>query len=109
MGLLDREAARFGAAAAKLAKDVADRNRAHLRAWHPGNFEHRHAAARGLKLELDFLVVELAGAQLLAKGVLGGRACILANQSADDALLGVELGARLHVLAPALASLGDSD
>ncbi len=54
-------------AAAQLAEDIADRDRAHLRARHARNLEHRHSAARGLRLDLDFLVVELAGAQLLAK------------------------------------------
>ena len=64
------DAARLGAAAAELAENVADRDRAHLRARHAGNFEHRHAAAAGLHLDLDFLVVELAGAQLLAEASL---------------------------------------
>ena len=64
-----RDAPRLGAAAAELAEDVADRDRAHLRARHARNLEHRHPAAGLLDLDLDFLVVELAGAQLAAEGV----------------------------------------
>src|SRR5207244_9380363 len=56
---LHRKPPRLGPPA-KLAEDVADRDRAHLRARHARNLEQRHSA-RGLRLDLDFLVVELAG------------------------------------------------
>src|SRR6185295_4516945 len=85
-------------------------DRAHLRARHPGNLEHRKApAARGLQFDLDLLVVELAGAQLAAEHLLGRRTRVFANERADHALLGRLLGARLDVLALALARLGDAD
>ena len=93
--------------AAHLAEDIADRDRAHLRAGHAGNLEQRHAPARGLHLDFDFLVVELAGAQALAEGILGRRARVLADQGADHALLGRELGAGAHVLASFFPRLGD--
>ena len=95
-------------AAAHLAEDVADRDRAHLRAGHAGDLEHRHAAG-GLRLDLDFLVVEFAGAQLLAKGIAGRGAGVGADQRIEHAILGGELGAGLHVLALALAGLRDRD
>ena len=64
---------------------------------------------RGLRLDLDFLVVEFAGAQFLAEGIAGRGAGAGADQRIEHALLGGELGARLHVLALALADLGDRD
>ena len=67
------------------------------------------AAARGLHLDLDFLVVELAGAQLLAERLLGGGARVLADQRVDDALLGGDLRARCDVLALPLARQQDRD
>ncbi len=63
----------------------------------------------GLHLDLDLLVVELAGAQLPAEHVLGGGAGVLADQRIDHAILGVLLRARLHVLALALARQRDRD
>src|ERR1035441_7388394 len=72
MGILDREAAGLGLAA-HLAEDIADRDGAHLRAGHAGNFKHRHSG-RGLRLDLDFLVIKFPGAQLLAKRISGPRA-----------------------------------
>ena len=107
MRALDRQPAGLGPTA-HLAEDVADRDRAHLRAGHAGNLEHRHPAG-GLRLDLDFLVVEFAGAQLLAEGIAGGGAGIGADQGVEHAVLGGELGSRLHVLALALAYLRDRD
>ena len=66
---------------------------------HAGNVEQRHAAAGRLHFDLDFLVVELAGAQLLAEGLLGRRAGIGADQRVEHAIFGGLLRARLHVLA----------
>src|SRR5581483_5942356 len=63
---LDGDAPRLGAAAAELAENVADGNGADLRARHAGDFEHRHAGGALGDLNLDLLVVDLAGAQLLA-------------------------------------------
>ena len=103
----DRQAAGLGAAA-HLAEDIADRDRAHLRSGHAGNFEHRHAAG-GLRLDLDFLVVELAGAQFLAEGIAGRGARRRSDQRIEHAFLGGELRAGLHVLALALADLRDRD
>ena len=101
----DRQPAGLGPAA-HLAEDIADRNGAHLRAGHAGNFEHRHAA-RGLRLDLDFLVVEFAGAQLLAEGIAGRGAGAGADQRVEHAIFGGELRPGLHVLALALAGLRD--
>src|SRR6185437_1680143 len=105
---LDRQPPRLGAAA-ELAEDIADGDRAHLCARHARNLEHRKAAAAGLRLDLDFLVVELAGAELAAKRVARRRAGIGADQRVQHALFRGELGARLHVLALPLAHLDDRD
>src|SRR6202040_4003826 len=90
-------------APAELAEDIADRDRAHLRARHAGNLEQRHAAAGGLHLDLDLLVVELAGAQLLAEGFFCGGTRRGTGEGVDHAVLRRLVGARLHVLALALA------
>ena len=107
VGFPHRDAAALGPAAERLAEDVADRDRAHLGARHAGNLEHREPAAGCLDFDLDLLVVELAGAQLLAKRVLGGGAGIGAHQRAHYALLGGEMGARLDILALAVADQED--
>ena len=62
-----------------------------------------------MHLDLDFLVVELAGAQLLAERVLGGGAGAGADQRVDHARLGGKLGARLDVAALAFARHRDAD
>ena len=103
----DRQAARLGPSA-HLAEDVADRDRAHLRAGHARDFEHRHAAGR-LRLDLDFLVVEFAGAQLPAEGIAGRRARSRSDQRIQHALLGGLLRAGFDILALALADLDDGD
>jgi hypothetical protein len=108
VGFRDRDPSRLGAAAAELPENIADRDGAHLRPRHAGYLEHRHALGR-LHLDLDLLVVELAGAQSLAKGVFGGGAGAGADQRVEHALLGVQLGARAHVLALAFARLGERD
>ncbi|MEY9344146.1 hypothetical protein ABIF32_008240 [Bradyrhizobium elkanii] len=105
---LHRQAAGL-AASTHLAEDVAERDRAHLGAGHAGDFEHRHAAAARLRLDLDFLVVELAGAQLLAERLARRRARSRADQRVQHAFLGGKLGAGLNVLALALAGLRDRD
>src|SRR6185437_4722053 len=105
VGALDGDAAGLGPAA-ELAEDVANRDRAHLRAGHAGDLEHGHAAG-GLRLDLDFLVVEFAGAELPAEGIAGRGAGVGADQGIKHAVLGGELRAGLHVLALAFAGLRD--
>ena len=65
--------------------------------------------AGGLHLDFDFLVVELAGAQLLAESLLGCGAGLGADQRVERAVFGRLLGARLHVLAFALPGQRDGD
>ena len=62
-----------------------------------------------MRLDLDFLVVEFAGAQLLAEGIAGGGARRRSDQRIQHALFGGLLRAGLHVLALALADLRDRD
>ena len=62
-----------------------------------------------LRLDLDFLVVELAGAQFLAKRIPRRGAGAGADQGIEHAILGGELRAGLHVLALAFAGLRDRD
>ena len=65
--------------------------------------------AGGLRLDLDFLVVEFAGAQFLAERIARRGAGIGADQRIEHAILGGELRAGLHVLALAFAGLRDRD
>ena len=95
--------------AAHLAENVADRNRAHLRAGHAGDLEHRESAARLLYLNFDFLVVHLAIAQLAPERLLGGGTGGRPGQRIDHALLSGELRLGLDVLALFLARLRDRD
>ncbi len=106
--VLHGDLARLGAAAAELAENIAEIDGAHLRARHAGNFEHRHAAAR-LHLDLDFLVVEFAGAQLFAEALARRGTGTGADQGIEHALFGGELGLRLHVLAFAFAGERDGN
>ena len=103
VGILNGDPPRFGAAAAKLAENVADRNSAHLRARHAGNFEQRHAAAARLHLDLDLLVVELAGAELLSEASLVVALADSADQRVEHALFRRLLCARMHVFAFSVA------
>ena len=105
----DRDAAGLGPPAAELAEDIADRDRTHLRTRHARDLEHRHSGAARLDFDLDLLVVELAGAQLAAERLFGGRAGALTHQRIDHAVLGGGFGARLDVLAFAFTGLGDRD
>ena len=79
--------------------------------WAPGmpGISNIGMPPRGLGLDLDFLVVEFAGAQLLAEGIAGRGAGGGADQRIEHAFLGGELRAGLHVLALALAGLRDRD
>ena len=108
MGFLHRQLARL-AAALHLAEDIADRDRAHLAAaGEAGNLEHRHAAAR-LHLDLDFLVIQFAKAQLapeaVARRLAGGRP----NEHVEHTVLRRDLGAGLHFLALRFLHLADAD
>ena len=108
MRVLHGDAARLGLAA-ELAENVAEIDGAHLRARHAGDFEHRHAAAARLHLDLDFLVVQFAGAQPLAEAFARRRAGTRPDQGVDHALLGVEFGLGLHALAFSFARQRDGD
>src|SRR5690606_33436357 len=59
--------------------------------------------------DLDLLVVELTVAQLLAETVARRRRRGLADQRFEHALLGIDMGARLDVLAHLLAYQPDGD
>ena len=86
------DAARLGAAAEGLAEHVADVDRADPSAGHAGDVEHRHAAEpASADLDLDLLVVELAGAQLAAERSRGSAGDAVAPTSASSTPL---LGAR---------------
>ena len=73
--------------------------------WLPGmpGISKAGMARRVGDLDLDLLVVELAGAELLAERIAGGERGIGADQRIDHALLGVELGLGLHLLALGVA------
>ena len=105
--VLHGDPARLAAPPETLAEDVAQRDSAHLRARHPGDLEQRHGRARGLHFDLDFLVVELAGAQLLAERLLGGLTGILADQRVDHAFLCGDLRAGGDIFALPLARQQD--
>src|SRR5262249_11534585 len=81
-----------------------DIDRAHLRARHAGNFEHRHTGAASLHFDLDFLVVQFAFAQLLAEALARRRARPGTDQGTQHALFSRLLGARAHILALSLAN-----
>ena len=74
----------------------------------PGISKARHAAAGVGDLDLDLLVVELAGAQPLAEGVAGGQSGVGADQRVEHALLGVQLGLGLDLLALGVAHEPDA-
>src|SRR5690606_34071404 len=72
------------------------------------DLEARRAAAATVgNFHLDFLVVHLALAQLLAEAVAGGGTGRLADQRLEHTLFGVEVRARLHVFAHFLARQAD--
>ncbi len=62
-----------------------------------------------LHFDLDLLVVEFAGAQLLAEAFAGARPGAGADQGIEHAFLGGQFGARLHVLALAFARERDGN
>ena len=104
------DAARLGLAAEGLAENIPQRDRPHGGAGHVGQFEHGHApAAPLLHLDLDLLVVEFVGAQLLAEGIAGGRRGGRPHQRVQHPLLGGLLGAGFDALALALLDQRNAD
>src|SRR5215510_7918139 len=103
----DGDAARLGALAERLAENIAQIDHADMAARHAGDLEGWHASAGIGDLDLDFAVVEFAGAQALTEGVAGSEVCAGADQSIDHALLGVQL--RLGLDLPALRIAHESD
>ncbi len=106
---MHRDAPGLGAAAAELAENIADGDRAHLRAGHAGNIEQRHAAARGLHLDLDLFVVKLAGAKLFAESLFGRSTGVGADQGVEHTVFGCLLRTGLDILALFLARQCDGD
>jgi ATP-dependent HslUV protease ATP-binding subunit HslU len=77
--------------------------RKRLRAGHAGDLEHRHATAAALQLDLDFLVVDLAGPKLFAEALARGRAGAGADNRVQHALFSGKVCLRLHVAPLGLA------
>src|SRR5262249_42623823 len=75
-----------------LSEHVADRDRADRGPRHARQLEHRHAGRARADFELDVLVLELAVAQLAAKGFARRGAGILADERIEQTLFGGELG-----------------
>ena len=105
----DRDAPPFRLAAERLAQHVGEIDHTDLRAGHAGNLEQRLAAARLAHFDLDFLVVEFAGAQPFAEAFACRAVGAAAGQPIDDTILGAVFGLRLHVSAAAFAQLRDAD
>ena len=93
-----RHAPRLGAAAEGLAHDVGNIDHAGRDSRHPRNV--KGSAARIGNLDFNFLVVERIAAQFLAEIFLGYFRGIGADQRFQHARLGIEMGLRLHILAP---------
>src|SRR5690349_18201238 len=100
---------RFGAAAAKLAENVADIDGAHLCTRHTGNLKKGHARRASLYLDFDFLVVDLSVAELLAEALARGRTGARPDEGIEHTLLRRLFGAGLHILALPLAGERDAD
>ncbi|MNI39495.1 hypothetical protein D3C73_936780 [compost metagenome] len=100
-GLGDGQLDGLGAAAAHLAQQVRQVQQADVAAArHVQTLDRRGRVGQG---DLDFLVVQFAGAQLLAEGVAGGGLRAGPHQGVEDALLGLALGAGLDARAALLA------
>ena len=84
-------------------------DRAHLRARHAGNFEHRHAAAGLPPPRSRFPCRRARQCGAACGSFLGRGAGARADQRIEHALLGGLLGARLHFLALPLACQRDAD
>ena len=106
MAVLDLDLALLALAAQRLADHLLDVDDA---AGLAGDVEHALRAGAVGELDFDVPVVALAGTQLLAEALARRRAGAGADQRIEHALFGGELGAGLHVLALALAHLGDRD
>ena len=100
VGVAHRNAPRLGALAEGLAQHIVEIDHADMGAGHARNFEAgKTAAARVRNLDFDLLIVELAVAQPLAEGFLGGWAGVGAHQRVQDALLGQQMRLCAHLLA----------
>ena len=98
VGGLHRDLARLGAAAAeRLAEHLADIHHADRGARHSRHVEGAHRIGGVAHLDLDLLVVELAGDEPLAEALARRRAGMLADQRVEHALLGLPMRLRLHV------------
>ena len=91
----------------RLAEHVAEIDRPDGGARQAGDLEHGQSAAAGLHLDLDLLVVELVGAQLLAERLARGGAGCRPDERIEHALLGGEMRTRLDL--PALVLLDEAD
>ena len=60
-----------------------------------------------MRLDLDFLVVQFAGAELAAERVARRRTGARADQRIEHAFLGSHFGASLHILAATLTAIPD--
>ena len=107
VGLAHADAPGLGFAAERLAEHVAEIDRPDGGARQAGDLEHRQSAAAGLHLDLDLLVVELVGAQLLAERLARGGAGCRPDERIEHALLGGEMRPRLDL--PALVLLDEAD
>ena len=99
VGLADGQLARLGALAERLAQHLVEVDHADLAAR---DVEGRELRTRVGHLDLDLLVVQLVGAQLLAEALARGGDAPGADQRVEHALLGGGLGLRPHL--PALVS-----
>ena len=96
-------------AARGLAENIAQIDRPHRGPRRAGNFKHRHGVLAGLQLDLDFLVIELLGAQFFAETVTGQIAGCGPDQSIQNPLFCCELGPCLDLFAAFFAHHADAD
>src|SRR4029079_16488254 len=99
--------ARLGAVAERLAQHFRQVDHADLAAGHAGDLEGRHRRHVG-NLNLDLLVVELACAQPLAKGLARRDGGTRADQRVDHPLLGVKLRLGGHLFPLYVAHQADA-
>ena len=104
---LHRHAARLGLATKGLAQHVRQVHHANAGTGHAGQLEAGHLRL-GADLDLDFLVIKVTLAQLLAEAVTGGRAGAAANEGIEHPLFRQHMGLGLHFLAAQLAHQRDA-
>ncbi len=105
----DGGAVRLGALAERLAHHLREVQHAHRGAGLAGDVDALERRGRIGQRQLDLLVVQLAGAQLLAEGVAGGRAGARPHQRVEDALLGRRLRLGPDPGAASVADHADGD